>query len=83
MNKIKCQAKHSQPVREDGSGGGCYTCGGYGFLVEKRVTCTKCNKEAWIRPGAYTAYVGKMFTSFDGIKFVYIKDMKVVCEECQ
>lgn len=59
MKRIKCQADHVK-------GKGCYTCGGYGFLME-RGKCGCCGRLVWFRPDPYTTYCGKQYTSVDGL----------------
>lgn len=56
---IKCQAEHK-------SGKGCYTCGGYKTIMVS-MTCG-CGRKYWVRPGAWTWYEGKEYTSVDGLK---------------
>lgn len=66
MKRMPCQA-----CRRDESG--CYTCGGYGYILEKS-KCRLCKREAWFRPGAHTVYEGKHYSSFDGLEFVWHVD---------
>lgn len=68
---INCQGDHS--------GEGCSTCGGYGYvLVKIRLTC---GHEYWNRPGVHTSYIGKTFTSMDGLDIV-VTDKGYVCKAC-
>lgn len=60
MKKIKCQAKHTKD-------GGCATCGGYKVVMAIR-ECPNCGHGAWVRPGAYTSYPGKVWTTIDGVQ---------------
>jgi len=78
MEQIRCQGKHDE-------NGGCYTCGGFGHIVEWVSVCDKCKVKAWVRPGNFTCYHGKTYNSFDGMKIThYFVDGKWcrLCREC-
>lgn len=55
---------------------GCYTCGGYKYLLAQH-TC-ECGEKYWGRPGCYSMYEGKQWSSFDGHPFV-AKEFKTRC----
>ena len=57
---IPCQAEHKE-------GQGCYTCGGYKIVLSQEPVCVSCNRMGWIKPGANTSYVGKVWVTFDGL----------------
>jgi len=79
MERIECQGKHKPS-------GGCYACGGYGYLVEKTPVCRDCSAEAWVRPGNYTMNDGKQFTSFDGLVLTYHfadGESFALCPDCE
>jgi hypothetical protein len=80
LDLIPCQAPHEL----DESGHvkfGCPICGGYKTVLQKKIACTKCKKEAWFKPGAHTNYVGKIFNSWDGLQLV-ITGKGTKCIEC-
>jgi hypothetical protein len=85
-DKIQCQAPHTKKANGHF---GCFVCGGYGFIAECSVACDDCGRLALFRPGQFTVYVGKKFTSTDGLTVTYrtlIADRgKVgrVCEYCE
>ena len=81
MNRIKCQGS-------DCKKNGCYSCGGYGYVLET-AQCSNCLQEYWTRPGNYTIYDGKKFTSIDGLEITFHlstdgKEMKTktTCSKC-
>lgn len=51
----------------------------YNYILAKLTLVCGC--EAWFRPGAYTTFVGKQFTSFDGLQCVQAEG-GVRCAEC-
>jgi hypothetical protein len=61
MNKIKCQGISCKKS-------GCYVCGGYGVIASEHTL--ECGCVTWFRPGAYTMYDGKEFSSFSGLDVV-------------
>lgn len=71
---IPCQAKHVD-------GAGCYTCRGYGNVLQQS-TLVCCGKRYWYRPDSgYTVYEGKEWTSFDGVDVVWTL-AGTACAEC-
>lgn len=52
---------------------GCSSCQGYGHVLHQS-HCTGCQRSYWVRPGVYTAYDGKLVTSFDGLALVWRSD---------
>ena len=75
MNEIACQAEHKK-------GQGCHTCGGYKVVLSQAPVCVKCNRVGWVRPGVHTSYVGKEWTSFDGIRTTQGPNGSV-CDRCK
>ena len=73
MNEIQCQAKHEE-------GKGCSTCGGY-LIVLQRSQCAICKRPNWVRPGVYTSFEGKRWTTFDGMTMV-CRAAGFRCTEC-
>jgi hypothetical protein len=73
MNPVKCQRKHK--------GTGCFTCGGYGVVLAVR-KCPTCGHEALARPGSYTTYDGKQWTTFDGVEVTDYLSKPSVCSFC-
>lgn len=71
--KIKCQAC-------DGTGP-CGTCGGYGIVLQ-RVRCRRCGSPRWERPGCFTVYEGKTWTSVDGVTVTYHTRAPDECSKC-
>lgn len=70
--RIGCGAK---------KGKGCTSCGGYGHIFQKQ-KCTTCARFGWFRPHPLTVYVGKRYSSVDGLQMVVIDGVKIVCLEC-
>lgn len=68
-DRIACQAIHRR--RPDKEIDGCYTCGGYGYVYAWERACDHCDRLALFRPGQFTIYVGKKFTSADGLTVTY------------
>lgn len=62
MNQIKCKAEHDH-------NNGCSSCGGYKVVFFKQ-HCPTCKRFGWMRPGAFTTYVGKRYKTVDGLEFV-------------
>lgn len=75
IKRIKCQANHGDFIK------GCSSCGGYGTIFEE--VKLDCGHKYWSRPGAYSTYDGKIFTSLDGLKIICLKSgfMCVSCHE--
>lgn len=75
--RIKCQGGKCKEA-------GCYTCGGYGYLYEYMKACATCEKRAWFRPGNFTCFAGKQFTTMDGLAITYggEPDWKSYCSDC-
>lgn len=72
MDEIRCQAKHTET-------GGCYSCGGFGFVLEKR-KCADCGHEYWDRERrGTTMYDGKELTAYDGMALRYRWNTGLVC----
>jgi hypothetical protein len=64
LKTIPCQAAHL--IEKDGSFG-CYSCGGYGIVLQQSALVC-CGRTYWHRPnGGVTVYPGKPWTSFDGV----------------
>lgn len=78
-DKIQCQAVHK--VEANGHFG-CYSCGGYGFLFEWCLCCTKCKACGWHRPDPYTTYEGKVYRTIDGLEMVSHKS-GALCRKCE
>jgi len=76
MNKIPCQACKGKRKEK-----GCMTCGGYKVVLEK-VECNTCRHPRWVRPGVYTRYEGKQWTSLDGIVVTERGDKPSTCSFC-
>lgn len=72
MNKIPCQ---QQNCEKDG----CSSCYGYGVVLTQ--SQLGCGCLAWVRPGVFTIYEGKTWTTFDGVHVTY-KDGKEICSRC-
>jgi hypothetical protein len=75
---IKCKARHYK-------GKGCGFCGGYKTVFIK-LKCDTCRRWGLGKPGAYTSYEGKEFTTVDGMLFKYMKhenDLILKCRYCQ
>ena len=62
MKRIYCQSQTN--CRE-----GCPHCGGYGYLVEE-IELSCCERDVWVRPGVFTSFDGKRWTTFDGVEMV-------------
>lgn len=60
---------------------GCSSCGGYGYVLKKN-HC-RCGQSYWSRPGVFTSYPGKEYSSYDGLKFKVQEDGKVRCKKCE
>lgn len=64
LQDIACQSNHE--------GTGCRTCGGYKFVLAiAECTFPGCSRQYLTRPGHWTIYAGKRFTSFDGLELWY------------
>lgn len=74
MNKIKCKAKHF--INK-----GCMYCGGYKYVLIKK-KCD-CGRFGWMKPGPYSVYDGKHFTTIDGLEFVYHDEFGLNCIYCE
>lgn len=78
-----CQAKKVHV-----KGDGCGLCGGYGYIAEFGPACSKCNKKAWFRPGAWTSYVGKHYRTLDGLELIVTAladedgNTEIMCADC-
>ena len=69
----------------DGKSSSCSSCGGYGYVAEL-IKCTMCKRAGWFRPGAYTTYEGKEYTSIDGLEMVdHFVDGEISsnCKRCE
>jgi hypothetical protein len=62
--QILCQACAAFPASK-----GCATCGGLKVLLRESC-CPLCRRPHFIRPGVYTNYDGKRWTTFDGVEMV-------------
>lgn len=78
---IECKGCKDAPESDDWTKSGCGTCGGQ-KVVLVRNTCDGCRQNYWSRPGVYTTYVGKTWTSFDGVQLVQATRDRVVCAKC-
>jgi hypothetical protein len=74
MKEIKC--KGCKP-----GDSGCSTCGGFKEVLI--LVTASDGTEYWTRPGVYTSYEGKEWTSFDGVRLRATKDGVVATKEPQ
>lgn len=74
---IPCQACVGKP-KEDG----CATCGGFKEVLFFAKACNFCERQAWFRPGVHTVYVGKHYSSVDGLEIVCTGMSERTCIDC-
>lgn len=75
IERIRCQADHGDFKK------GCGTCGGHGTVFDQ--VRLDCGHKYWTRPGAYTVFEGKVFTSLDGLNIICLKNgsMCLACHD--
>lgn len=73
LSRIKCQADHGDFSK------GCSTCGGFGTVFDQ--VKLDCGHKYWTRPGTYTMFEGKIFTSLDGLAIICL-NIGSMCVTC-